>query len=308
MSSRDFFLLGGAILLLNLVAAFINKRYIIQSLVETHAEIYSIKRSQIQAAKDQLQRTYDELKHAHMVIQEELDIAREIQLGIIPPSLPKINGYRFSVLYQPTEKVGGDLYNFYAIDSDHIGIMIADASGHGIPAAFLIAMASMSFTTHTSNQLSTAETLRLSNLELFRAIPTVHFLTAFYAVLHVPSGHLRFTRAGHPPTIHYHASDKTFHNLNTRGMFVAMLNDAMYEEQETYVNKGDRLVFYTDGIIEALNREDERYGKERFESILRDIITSSPVDIIKTAIDDVRQFTKGRRFEDDATMLVVERE
>jgi serine phosphatase RsbU (regulator of sigma subunit) len=304
---RQCIIIGIMILLVHILFVIVNQRLIIRPMVRERTDILRAKKRQIQVAKDKLQEAYDELNTAHTIIQDELDVAREIQLAIIPASLPELPDYKFYSRYIPAQKVGGDFYDFYPIDSKNLGIMIADASGHGIPAAFVVSMAKMSFTAHAIDQLSPAKMLKKSNMELEKAITTSHYLTAIYAILHIPTGRITFTRASHPPSVHFHGATGDIDHLDTKGMFVGMIKDGKYQEKQTTIERGDKIVFFTDGINEAFNPEGMPYGKKRLDALIRKNGTRTGKEIEEAIIKDVKEFTRGNPFDDDVTMLILER-
>jgi len=234
-------------------------------------------------------------------------MAREIQISTIPRSLPSIPGYNFWVSYLPAEKVGGDFYNFYDAAPDWLGIVIADASGHGIPAAFIVSMATTLFAAQTRNNLSPASILTEANIQLGKAVPTVHYLTAFYAILHVPTGRVRFTCGGHPQPLHYRAHDGSVERLDTMGTLVGLIESAEYGEREVDMGAGDRIVFFTDGLLEAINHEEKDYGLDNLVNVVKKNGGLSAAMMGEKILDDLKRFAQGHKLDDDCTLLILER-
>jgi cellobiose-specific phosphotransferase system component IIA len=172
---RQCIIIGLLVLIVHVLFVLINQKMIIRPMVLERTHILSSKNKEIQDASDKLQVAYNSLNNVHSQIQSELDKARKIQLSLIPESIPQFPGYSFDAIYFPASKVGGDLYDFYRIDKDNIGIVITDASGHGIPAALVVSMAKLAFSRHAQDQLSSATVLKSVNEELvtFFSLPFI---------------------------------------------------------------------------------------------------------------------------------------
>jgi serine phosphatase RsbU (regulator of sigma subunit) len=305
---RQCIIIGLIILVVHILFVLANQRFIIKPMVRERTTVLEEKNAEIQKGKDELQGMYDQLNIAHTQIQEELNMARDIQLSMIPKMYPKLDGYSFFATYEPTEKVGGDFYDFYNVDPDHLGILIADASGHGIPAAFIVSMAKMAFSTHTRNQLRPAALLDVVNKDLEKVLISTHYLSCFYAILDIRTGQLCFSKAAHPSPYIYRKSTGAIEPIGTRGPMVGMLDDAEYNEADTIFEPGDRLLMFTDGINEAGDPADKLYGKDAIAEVLKRHGLEPPKEIVQSLLKDVREFVKGSPFADDATVLVIGRE
>jgi serine phosphatase RsbU (regulator of sigma subunit) len=301
-------IMGVLVLVVHVLFVIVNQRAIIRPMVRERTTVLERKNRQIQEAKDALQGAYDQLATAHGHIENELNTARAIQMAMIPKGFPDLPGYTLYARYLPAAKVGGDFYDFYRIDSEHVGIIIADASGHGIPAAFLVSMAKMSFRAHAPGEMSSSKMLEGANSELVGVLVESHYLTACYIVLHIPTGRITFTRASHPSPIHYRARDGSLEHLESNGIFVGMLEDGRYDDGRGVLEPGDRLVLHTDGISEAADPHEKRYGKERIDAVVKQHGHSSPEQIGLAVMKDVGHFAQGQQFEDDVTLLVLGRE
>lgn len=300
-------IVGFLVLFVHILFVLINERIVIRPMVRERTRILKNTNEKIQAAKDKLEVAYRNLNEVHSIVESELDIAREIQLSTIPSSLPSVHGYSFWVSYLPAEKVGGDFYNFYNPGNDCLGIVIADASGHGIPAAFIVSMATTLFAGQSKNNLSPSSILTTANIELGKAVPTVHYLTAFYSILHIPTGQFRYTRGGHPLPFHYHGRDKSLEGLDSMGSLLGLIEKVEYDEQQVTLEKGDRVVFFTDGVFEAMNSDLKCYGYKNLEHVVA-ANGHLPADQLgETILNDVKRFTQGRPLDDDLTLLILER-
>lgn len=306
---RQCTIIGFLVLLVHVAFVLVNYRYIIHPMVDRRTSLLEAKNTQIEDARERLQKTYNELNEAHSIITDELETARELQLALIPQDLPHLPGYRFATRYLPAERVSGDYYDVFPVDDEHVGILLADASGHGIPAAFVVSMAKMWFASHaTKGELSTAAIMRLANADLEKSIRTFHYLTAVYIILHVPSGRITYTRASHPPPIVARRSSRELEHLDTEGLFLAMMEEGEYGEKQSALKSGDRVVLYTDGIIEALDVRGQQYGRKAFDRCVRRHADEDIEQMADSLLADTRQFAAGRAFIDDVTLLILEKE
>ncbi|MBN1699663.1 MAG: SpoIIE family protein phosphatase [Spirochaetales bacterium] len=248
-----------------------------------------------------------ELERAYTKLSRELTLARIVQRGILPQSLPQPPELRTAVYYYPMEDVGGDLYDFIQINSDLIGIILADVSGHGIPAAFIAAMAKMSFYLHAMNNISTARVLSQVNKDMCTNLHTNEFFfTASYCLVDLITNRVKYSNAGHPHLLIYRNDLKAIESsIKEKGLIMGLNKEALYEEEEIELNKGDRLIFYTDGITECSNG-DETFGLER----LKDILLATSTYNVKAQVDEVerelRAFMKSKELGDDVTLIIIE--
>lgn len=305
---RQCVLIGLLVLLVHILFVVLNQRMIIRPMVRARTEALSEKNRQIQSAKDELEKTFNEIHRIHAQVQKELDIARKIQLSLIPEKIPQAPGYGMHVHYSPASKVGGDFYDFYPIDGEHLGVLLADASGHGIPAAFVVSMAKMSFSRHARGNLSPADVFASANRELEAFISaSAHYLTAVYLIIHLPTGRIRYTQASHPAPLHYGAGSRSIVPLKVEGLFLGMFEDSRYENSESVLEKGDRLLLYTDGLNEAGDPNTRTYGKEPMNDLLLKQGARPGKEILDALIGDFHGFMAGRPFEDDVTAILIER-
>jgi phosphoserine phosphatase RsbU/P len=230
-----------------------------------------------------------------------------VQHAILPQELPKVPGYDFHARYLPAEKVGGDFYDVIKVDNEHLGILMADVSGHGVPAAFIMTMAKMSFAAHAPGQLSTVSVLEQINKGLIGVIPSMFYLTAFYMVLHVPSGRFTYTRASHPTPFHYSRSTKRITTLDTKGMLVGMLESPAYSAAEGVLEPGDRILIFTDGLNETLNPDKKQYGMSKISASVLCAADGAPEGMADRILNDVKAYKRGLAFEDDVALLVIGR-
>jgi len=311
---RQCLLVGALILIIHIFFVLLNHGFIIMPMVSERVLILRAKNRQIKEAHEklndahaQLTETHLQLQQTHTVIQKELDLAREIQLSLIPLAPPDIAGYSFVPTYLPAEKVGGDYYDFLKLKGNSLGILVADASGHGIPAALLVSMAKMTFSNPALDIGSPSFILEQTNISLKKAMQTRNFLTAFYVILNVATGEIRYARAGHPPALLYRARTQTIEQLQCQGIALGLIDTPSFEQKETVLEPGDRLILYSDGITEAFDSSHTMYGLESLQMVVEKYGRLKPIEITVAILDDLRRFTDNQKLKDDATLLVIGR-
>ncbi len=249
-----------------------------------------------------------ELIRVRYEIELELEMAKHVQQGMLPKSLPDLAGYELAAEYVPTGKVSGDFYHVELVDSDHLFLLVTDVSGHGVPAALVTAMAKMAFDRHVRGDCSVAEVLAGVNLDLCAAINTEHYLTAFSAILELSTGLLRYCRVCHPYPMIYHTKYRSLELLENRGgLFLGMFPDATYTESTVQLDPGDMLFVYTDGITETMNAREELFGRKRLESMVVRYAHLSPKEILLQARREKDRFADNKPSQDDISLFALKR-
>jgi sigma-B regulation protein RsbU (phosphoserine phosphatase) len=231
-------------------------------------------------------------------LEGQLEVARQVQLELLPAKDPQLPGYDISAYNFPTEEVSGDYYDWVQIFDDQIGLVIADVSGKGVPAALLMAFlrASLRAATHIgySPQVSMAKV----NYLLWESIERNQFVTAFYGILDATNRTLAYTNAGHNPPLLLTGDGK--HRFIERGSLpLGMFKDTRYHEYYQTIEPGEMLVLYTDGVTEAQNRKGEEYGRDRLAREVKANRTLSARDLIAALHKEVIEWTDGRGATDD---------
>lgn len=249
----------------------------------------------------------DALHAKDALLQMELDFAAEIQKGIIPAQIEEWNGLKFYGYYKAMEKVSGDYYDVFPTHGNRLGILMADVSGHGVPAALITTMAKVTFARAAQNTYSPAETFRIVNEQLLQIVTTQDYLTAFYLAID-EAHHFYYGNASHQLGKIIRAADGSTVSLDTEGLFVGAMPEAneSYGEKEERLHAGDRLFLYTDGLIEMRNADGEEFGNDRFDALLvalRDLPADQTVPKIVSTIFD---FAEGTKPADDMSILMVE--
>lgn len=256
-------------------------------------------------AKRQLQEAKANLEHALGLLQEEINLAKEIQCGILPTHCPEIEGVKVTASYTPVASVGGDLYDFVPLGNYRFGIFLGDVSGHGLPAAFVGAMTKMSLYTHSQNNLSPKSVLEKINDDLNRNISTGHYLTGIYGILDVNDNSFTYTRASHPFPVIVHADGST-DILDTPGIFIGMVEEPKYGMARVELQPGDRMFLFTDGFYEFHDETQAMLGREGFTQLLVEC-QNHPINGLPDHIDKrVREYYGGKDLDDDRSLIVLE--
>jgi len=235
-------------------------------------------------------------------VAEELAVARNIQLSLLPTSTPDLPGWRITSFYRPARSVGGDLYDFFTLPDGSQAIVIGDASGDGVPAALLMATARSVIRSVGAFTSSPGEILARANVNMAGGIPPNTFVTCMIVALDTATGRARYANAGHD--VAYAELGGVPRELRARGMPLGALPGMTYEEIETTIRPGEMLVLYTDGIVEAHDPKRELFSFQR----LRDIVARSRDDPTPLVLSALESFTgPGWEQEDDITMVSVRR-
>jgi serine phosphatase RsbU (regulator of sigma subunit) len=241
------------------------------------------------------------LKQAQRSILEDLQLARQIQEGILPKSAPNVKGIAITVKYHPVADVGGDLYDFIQFADDRLCVFIGDASGHGLAAALIGTISKMSLYNHSRKELPPHQMISEINHDLISNIQTYHYLTCVLGVFDLTKQTFTFSRAGHPVPVVVRPDGSIIH-LNCSGTFAGVLKDAVYEETSFNYRRGDRFYIFTDGIYEIQKNDGPHYGYDRFVKLLADL-RRLPVEQVIPAIEKhLAEYT----FDDDYTILIME--
>ncbi len=237
-------------------------------------------------------------------LETQLEIARQVQLQLLPPRDPQLPGFDISAYNFPTEEVSGDYYDWVRIYDDQIGIVIADVSGKGVPAALLMAFLRASL--RAASHIGYAPHISMSkvNYLLWESIERNQFVTAFYGILDATNRTLAYSNAGHNPPLLMNA-DGTARFEERGGVPLGMFRDSRYYEYFASIEPGQVLVLYTDGVTDAMNPAGEEYGRDRLVEAVRRGRDLSSRDLIDFIQQDVIKWTDGHGAHDDVTFFVV---
>ena len=238
-------------------------------------------------------------------LQQELEIARTMQLSILPNVFPDLAELDVAARMIPAKEVGGDFYDFFPVTDDKIGIVIADVSGKGIPAAFFMLVARTMLRAVAESGVGPAETMRRVNNLLAAENEQSMFVTAFYGELDLKTGTLAFSNAGHNPPLRMTREGTVAELGRLPGLALAAMPDMPYGERSVRLDAGDVVFMFTDGVTEAFNGEDAMFGDDRLVAALAAQAIAPVRDGLDGVLSDLARFTAGAPQSDDITCLVV---
>jgi serine phosphatase RsbU (regulator of sigma subunit)/CBS domain-containing protein len=254
----------------------------------------------------ELRAAHDELLARDTELRHNLRAAGRLQTRLLlPQARPEWPDLRWGVHFAPFDHLGGDYYDFAHPDPHHLGIFIADASGHSIAAAMVAIMCRFAFATASGRTVRPGDVLSELN-ERLQGLTEDRFVTAFYGVLNRRTREFTYANAGHPYPLWYSARSGEVKSLAAQGFLLGIMPGEQYREKSVVLEPGDRLCFYTDGVVEARNEIGEAFGTERLrESFLKS--AGEPADAIsKQLIRSQREFRGPHPDSDDVTLLVAE--
>ncbi len=255
-----------------------------------------------------LRATSQQLAQQLLAINNELEMARQIQLAILPRETPKIRGLDIAARYLPMSSVAGDFYDFIIVDEQHVGILIADVSGHGLPAALIASMLQVALTAQLGHASEPGRVLAGLNRALCGKF-TNHFVTAAYVFVDMEKNSISYAGAGHPPLLLWSASTRSTSEVLQNGLFLGHFPEETYSVLQLPVRAGDKAVLYTDGILEASNPLDEMFGADRFKRFLDSDHHPGAERLADSVLDELSRWSghpQGEGQQDDMTLLSIE--
>lgn len=279
-------------------------------LIKSRDEVGNLSESFI-TMKDSLKRYIKDLTEttaAKERIESELKIAREIQMSIIPkifppfPDRPEFDIYAF---IEPAKEVGGDLYDFFFVDDDHICFMIGDVSGKGVPASLFMAVTKTLFKANTDEGVRPDEILSHLNNELAQDNESCMFVTIFCGILNTKTGEVLYANAGHnPPLLLRQGKDAQFLDTSD-SIAVGAMEGLSFKTEKFVLHPGECLFMYTDGVTEAANLEDELFSEKRLQGGLSALREKQIKDIVSSLMQEIEDFSQEAPQADDITMMII---
>lgn len=238
-------------------------------------------------------------------LDQELATARRIQASILPRSVPRVRGFETAVKYVPAAAVAGDFYDFLLAEDDRLAALVADVSGHGVPAALVASMAKVGATAAAAHAHDPARVLRRLN-EMFCANQEGAFVTAACVHFDTTRSRLAYSSAGHPPALLWRAAERRLERLDRNGLLLGFVPDAAYETVHVPLARGDRVLLYTDGVLEATNAAEEAFGEGRLRAfVTENAVLPGPV-LTDALLRRVQAWSGRLALEDDLTLMVVD--
>ena len=247
-------------------------------------------------------------------IEQELRVARLIQQTLLPKEVPDLEGYKLAAYYQPAREVGGDFYDCLKLDDEHLGLVVGDVTDKGVPAAIVMATTRTMLRASAQRLDSPGEVLKRVNDVIVRDIPPNMFITCLYAILNLESGLLRYANAGHDLPYRRRRRSSSNNNggggaeeLRATGMPLGLLPGMSYEEKEIVLARGDSVLFYSDGLVEAHDPHRQMFGFPRLQGLVGAHRSDGPA-MVNFLLSELARFT-GEEWEqeDDITLVTLDR-
>ena len=236
-------------------------------------------------------------------LQRELIEARELQENLLANPLLAVPGLEIAIKWQPAKTVGGDYVAAFEIDDEHVALCVADVVGKGLPAALLMSNFQAALQSLALQYSAPAEVSTRLNRVLYSNTPMHKFITAFYGVVNIPHRTFTFTNAGHNPPLLVRANGDGV-RLEAGGSVLGAFADLTYTQSTVQLDKGDRLLLFTDGLSEAIDERNEQFGEQRLIDLLCEQREHTPDELKQTIFDAVAEFC-GHSFRDDAALMIV---
>ena len=280
-----------ALRLLRLLRVLKLQTHILETVVEERTRELAEKNAALETAQAQL--------------KADLEVARSLQLAILPSAFPTTPGWDAAARMIPATEMGGDFYDYIELPSGEVGLVIADVSGHGVPAAFFMAVARTNLREQAVHHIDPGECLAQTNNALCAQNPLDLFVTVFYCVLDPKTGALRYANGGHNPPYVRRAAGEVETLSGAGGLVLGALSGTTYPTHTVQLLRGDRLVLYTDGVTEAFNPSEELYGARRLADEVHVHGGGTPAALVERICRSVTNFAGTAPQSDDITLTVL---
>lgn len=248
-------------------------------------------------------------------LRGELELARRVQLAMLPDVLPVVSGLDIAAFSEPAFEASGDFYDVFPLElgadgASAVGVVVCDVAGKGVASALVMSATRTALRAEAERNPSPGSVLTKVNATIAASIPQGLFVTIFYGIYDASARTLRFASAGHPHPYRWKAAEGAIDELESYGMPLGLLPDSEYEEAETPLAEGDFVVIYTDGLVEALNAQREMFG---FESVAEQLLDDGPRrasahDRLQVCLQGMRAFIGDERLHDDVTLVALARD
>jgi len=262
-------------------------------------------------------RTNIELTDKQKRLDDDLKAAAGIQQSLFPKSMPDIKNLAIAWKFMPSYMIGGDIFNVFRLDESHVGIYMVDVSGHGVPSALITVSVSQALNPDSGN-VTKKKTSRPPGYEIISPKAVLEaldheypierfdkYFTIVYLIIDTKTGDLIYGNAAHPAPIIMRSNGNSKY-LDKGGTIIGMNNIVPFEEEQITLQKGDKVILYTDGIIEYQNNDGEYFGEDRLSSILNRSRKENVEALLDGILHSIVDFGKGREFQDDITLIAIE--
>jgi phosphoserine phosphatase RsbU/P len=255
-----------------------------------------------------LRESREQLARQLLYLNNEMEMAQEIQLSILPHQTPTLKGLEIASRYLPMSSVAGDFYDYIVVDEKHVGILVADVSGHGLPAALIASMLKFALAAQSAHASDPALVLAGLNRSMCGQFKH-HFVTAVYVFVDMEKNTVSYAGAGHPPLLLWRTSTACASEVTENGLLIGMFPKATYSLVEIPLEPGDKFVIYTDGILETRSPSGQEFGADLFKEFLEanhNLNADAFADLLLAELNAWSEHPNGEGREDDITLLVID--
>jgi sigma-B regulation protein RsbU (phosphoserine phosphatase) len=239
-------------------------------------------------------------------LEDQLKVAHEVQSGLLPGGPPDLPGYDIAAVNLPTQAIGGDYYDYVPLDGDRLGLVVADVSGKGVPAALIMATFRAALRTEMRRRPRLTAVATQLNGAVLEFRDAARFVTAVCGVLEAQSGRLTYVNCGHNPPLLLRGGGG-HETLRRGGAALGLFAGERFRAGTVDLQPGDSLVLYTDGVVEPADARDEEFGAERLEAAVRAASGRPASEMLRSVLEATRAFSGRDRYDDDFTLVVVKR-
>ena len=258
-------------------------------------------------AEKELREAHETLAQQLLAINNELELARQTQLSILPKDTPRLPGLEIAARYMPMSAVAGDFYDFVMVDEKHVGILIADVSGHGLSAALVASMLKSALPAQLPHASDPARVLSGLNQALFGKFEA-HYVTAAYVFVDMANNTVSYAGAAHPPLLWWHANTQHASECLENGLMLGPFRDSTYSAMTFALEKGDEIILVTDGILEARDSSGDQFGIDRLRTTIESnhaLSANAFADALLAGLSTWSETTIGPGQTDDITLIVL---
>jgi len=241
-------------------------------------------------------------------IESELQIAHDIQMGILPkifPPFPEMSEFDLYATIEPAREVGGDLFDFFFLDDDHLCFNVGDVSGKGVPASLFMAVTRTLIKTRAARDMTPEVILNQVNQDLSTDNPSLLFVTLFLGIFNIKDGTIEYCNGGHNPPYIIRAGGEIEAVETTGGLALGVMEDFSFQSKRIVLNEGDAIFIYSDGVTEAMNNRHELFSEKRLEGELYRLKDLPVGDILTGVTEKIREFAQDEPQADDITMMII---
>jgi len=290
-------------------------RSILNTLIRIIRETDTRAIADLERRLNELAQAYEELEAAQAdriakaALEAQLDVAAKAQRSLLPDDLPSVEGFQLAAMFEPARQVGGDFYDVRLMDNGQVSVLVADVSDKGAHAALFMAVARTLFLTESQYHTEPVEVMEAVHYGLVESSAYEMFVTALYGVLEPESRIFRYVRGGHDEPI-YVRTDGTIEFLSGQGRFLGLWAElgVPFEEQQLTLSSGDVLIFYSDGVTDMRNAENEPFGEQQVAEFVRSVRMNDASHIAERVYEVVQQHRGDTEAFDDFTLLVIRAE